>query len=198
MAQAESYITSSYFLQEGNAFEFYALIGCKTKDVCSFNGVPTIFAFDGTTNKDIHPDKMLGKVISEIITPNQTKIKGCFRFEEIACPEENYQIINFSDFFFGVTIALSAKEALNALPKTASVLPTYEIIYPEATAPNDLIPAKVEKIMSDFTEVMYIDMMHSRTGVTFHTRVNTLDATMNFELLKLQMLEDSKICCPTT
>jgi hypothetical protein len=175
-------------------YEYYQLTQCCNEEPCLIGGKPAVFAFDGTT-KGVHPDELFGKVITTIIDENSNEFCGCFKLKE-ACLEDGVMVIPFHEFFTEIETVDTCEECLPEPEAVEEVLAaTPRMIYAEPIY-NGLDPEMVEDVMVEFAEVVYKEIMAERYGINFCCPSEFLDAKLDMEILKLDLVTDNSICCP--
>ena len=182
-------------LNSGDNSEYYQLTQCCNNLPVEMDGLPVRFKFVGAMSNSIHPDDLFGKVLSKITDVNQNEYTGCFTLTDATCVAE-YKTIDWEEFFFKVD---TVKTCLECLPvDTTVVLQTNTtVIYAEPDY-NGLDPDVVENTMCSFGDIMYKEMMTKRNGIVYCCMDNKLDVMIDHQILKMDLVDNSEICCPVT
>jgi hypothetical protein len=183
-------LPSTYSSSLSEGLEFYGLFDCDSKELCTVNGFPTVFVYDGTFNKDLDPEKIVGKKMKSFTTINEKKTEGCFKIELIECAD-NYEILNYSEFFLDAEFQLTVDQV-----KVFPTVPFGRTIYPEAMLPNNVDSGKALKIMTSFSIAMQQKYLQTILGIKMCCGEDHLKARLKHQILKLDLIDGSKMCCP--
>lgn len=187
MAQAEE---TQYFGFGDTNKLYYVLVCCDTNEPLLVNGQLTALIYDGTYNKGLDPEKIVTKKMSSFKTINEVVIEGCYRLEEIDCADD-YELLNYSEFL------LEADFYFPTPTKTPIPVSTGRIVYAEPALPNDVDPKRAVSVMCNFATAMYQNMLSERMGISFCCPQDLFSAKLKFNILKLDLIDNSKIHCPT-
>jgi hypothetical protein len=169
---------------------FYIIVCCDTNEPLLVNGQLTALLYDGSYNKGLNPEKIVTKKMSSFKTINEVVINGCYRLEEIECADD-YEILNYSEFLL--------EAEFDSLPPVRNQIPisTGRTIYAEPALPNEVDPKRAVSVMCDFATAMYQNMLSERMGIKFCCPQDMFSAKLKFNILKLDLIDSSKIHCPT-
>ncbi len=189
MAQEPEPPQSYTMEQDDNTY--YGLVNCSTNELCTFNGLPTIFLFDGTYNKGLDPEKIVGKKMDSFTMSDVYTIDGCFRLEEIECSEQ-YQVLNYTEYITHATFNVAAANKIET--PIPSVFP-YNKIPATELLPNDVDVKKAKKIMCEFATGMYQKMLEKTMGIKFCCPIDFNSSLVELKILKQELLPKLKIEC---
>lgn len=177
--------------------EYYYLIQCCDNLPCTRDTKPLRFVYTGVTSNSITPDELLEGVLNSITDVNQNVTTGCFKLTEAVtdCTVETIDI-PFEDFFFEYTCVKSCAECLPDAPITVPSIIDANTVYAEAFY-NGIDPDKVEAAMCRFAEVTYKQMMQKRHGIKYCCMEDAMERKIDFEIIKMDLTDNSDICCPT-
>lgn len=176
----------------GEHSEFYQLVNCTDGQVFQLNGLPARFEFTGISLDQFHPDLLLGKVISNVVDIDLNAYAGCWTFVE----SENfpaYTTIPYENFFNDVTQECDCSDCLPNPEPEPYIPPTPKIIYPE-TFTGDCDAGHVEKVMCNYSDASFKSMMSKRLGLKYCCGGDLQQATIDFQILLLDMLENKSLC----
>jgi hypothetical protein len=169
---------------------FYIIVCCDTNKSLLVNGELTALLYDGNYNKGLNPEKIVTKKMSSFKTINEVVITGCYRLEEIECTD-GYEILNYSEFL------LEADFNFSSPVKIQIPVSTGRTVYAEPALPNEVDPKRAVSVMCDFATAMYQNMLSERMGIKFCCPQDMFSAKLKFNILKLDLIDSSKIHCPT-
>jgi hypothetical protein len=175
--------------------ERYQLICCSTGKPLQLNGLTAVFVYSGVNLPDNHPDDFTDVVITGFKTVSGIIIKGCYKILEEECTEEEWNEFKWYDTFTETTCV---KDCFECLPEPVIVKPLIEqkTIYPEFIV-NNVDPDKAESIFCTYANMNYKKVLALRYGIEFCCPYDLVSATIDFEILKMDIATDSKACCPT-
>lgn len=174
----------------GTVKEYYIIVCCDTNEPLLVNGVKTAFIYDGSYNKGLNPEKIVTKKMSSFKTINEVIIEGCYRLEEIDCAD-GYELLNYSEFL------LEADFHFSTPPKSPIPVSTGRTVYAEPALPNEVDSKRAVSVMCDFATAMYQNMLSERMGISFCCPQDMFSAKLKFNILKLDLIDSSKMHCPT-
>lgn len=175
--------------------ERYQLICCSTGKPLQLNGLTAVFVYSGVNLPDNHPDDFIDLVITGFKTVSGNVIKGCYKILEEECKEEEWNEFKWYDTFTETTCV---KDCFECLPKPVIVKSLIEqkTIYPDFVV-NNVDPDKAESIFCTYANMNYKKVLALRYGIEFCCPYDLVSATIEFEILKMDIATDSKACCPT-
>lgn len=193
----EDYASTFYTINDGasanDPSEYYQLVQCCDDKPCLMDGKPVRFKFTGKMSNNIHPDDLIGLVLTTITDINQNDYTGCFKLVEAECYLEHTDFA-FEDFFFKYTFVKTCKECMPepvVVQSPFSKKPIYAI-----AEYNGLDAERVETTMCDYAETTHHKMMSTRHGVVFCCDENLMDLKIDLEILKMDLVSNNEICCP--
>lgn len=173
--------------------EFYQLIDCTTGEPFAINNQMVYFAFDGTYTGNANPDDFYGKVVNYFEDSIGTQYQGCWTFGEVDCDYDN-DPLPYDTSFRNPTFVETCAECLPT-PVPEYVPAIGRMIYPERI--GTLVPPDaIEQISCTFAKAMYQKMIRERYGLNNCCDIDLVDAQIDFEILKLDMVNDKDACCP--
>jgi hypothetical protein len=181
---------------DGENNEYYQLVNCSDGSVFKLNNKPARFDFLFLDEEDegiIHPDDLLGKVISSFTTGTEIIYNGCWTFTESEEFPEYTTVLYTRYFTTNVVIECGCSDCLPEVIPEPPVINTVNIIYPE-TDTKGCDPNLVEQVMSFFTNDIYKSMMSKRLGVSYCCLGDLQQSTIDFQVLLLDMMEDKNLC----
>ncbi len=173
--------------------ERYQLNCCINGGALKINGLPAVFVFTGTVFNNNHPDNFLEVVLTTIKDINGNYVTGCYQLVEADCYEEWEELV-WKDFFVEVECVNTCEECLPKPVVIPEVL-NHKIIYPEHKV-NNVDPVKAEQIFCAFGTANYEKVLALRYGIQFCCPTDLMQATIEHEILKMDIAEDSIACCP--
>ncbi|MEY2869883.1 MAG: hypothetical protein RIR01_2385 [Bacteroidota bacterium] len=188
MAQSNEFVSFSF--GDTNRI-FYIIVCCDSNEPITVNGKPTAFIYDGTYNNNLDPEKIVTKKMTSFKTIDEVSIEGCYRLEEIECADD-YELLNYSEFLLEAEFDTNKPKS-----KPAIITSTGRTVYAEPALPNDVDPKRAVSVMCDFATAMYQNMLSERMGVKFCCPQDMFTAKLNFNILKLDLIDSSKTHCPT-
>jgi len=174
--------------------EKYQLICCSTGEPLKLNGLPAVFVYSGTNLPDNHPDDFLDVVITKIKDINANIITGCYKILEEECSTE-WEEFKWEDVFIETTCVETCDECLPE-PVIVKSLTEQKTIYPDFIV-NNVDADKAESIFCTYANMNYKKVLALRYGIEFCCPYDLVSATIEFEILKMDIATDSKACCPT-
>jgi hypothetical protein len=175
--------------------ERYQLICCSTGKPLQVNGLTGVFVYSGVNLPDCHPDDFLDVVITSIKTVSGNYITGCYKILEEACKEDTWNEFKWDDTFLEVICVESCSVCLPT-PVIVNPLLEQKTIYPEFIV-NNVDPSKAESIFCRYANLTYKKLLALRYGIQFCCPGDIIDAQLDLEILKMDIVTDSKACCPT-
>jgi hypothetical protein len=174
--------------------EFYQLIDCITSEPFEIAGQPVYFEFDGNSSSPTtHPDVLQNKVLTSITTEADVTYTGCWSFGEVDCDFESTPV-TYSTFFNTVNTVDTCQECVPVTVEETVVL-SGRIVYPERI--NVMVPSEtIERISCTFATAIYQKMIRERYGLKSCCDINVIDAQIDFEILKLDLVDEYDLCCP--
>lgn len=171
--------------------ERYQLTCCSNGEALKINGLPAVFVFKGVVKNDNHPDNFLEVVLTTIKDINGNLITGCFRVTEAECYQEWEELL-WEDFFIEIQCVDSCIECL---PKPVVIPPVtnHREIYPEYKI-NNVDSEKAEQIFCAFGDANYEKVLALRFGIQFCCPTDLMQATIEHEILKMDIAEDPNAC----
>lgn len=193
---SEEEFTASYNIVPNPSYEYYTLVQCCDSTPCKINNLPLRLVFTGKTSNDIHPDDLAMLVITSITDVNLNEITGCFKFVEAAevCNEETYDI-DFDQFFFEYKCVKTCEECMPPIPTPLTNQIDSKVIFLESYY-NGLDIDKVENTMCKFGDMIYKSAMEKKLGIKFCCMESLMETVIDFEILKMDLVNNSEICCP--
>lgn len=173
--------------------EYYQLVQCCDDKPCLMDDKPVRFKFTGVMSNNIHPDDLLDIVLTTITDVNQNDYTGCFKLVEAECFND-YLEIPFEDFFFKYVSVKTCKECLPEIIITTPIF-TEKPIYAVGEY-NGLDVDYVEDTMCNFATHTHLKMMTIRHGVSFCCESDLMELKINLEIIKMDLVDNSQICCP--
>lgn len=175
--------------------ERYQLICCSTGKPLQLNGLTAVFVYAGVNLPDNHPDDFIDVVITGFKTVSGIVINGCYKILEEECKEEEWNEFKWYDTFTETTCV---KDCFECLPEPVIVKSLIEqkTIYPDFIV-NNVDPDKAESIFCTYANMNYKKVLALRYGIEFCCPYDLVSATIEFEILKMDIATDSKACCPT-
>ena len=190
-----SYSFSSQPASDKN--EYYYLVQCCDNLPCTRNGKPLRLVFSGATSNSILPDDLVSIVMTSITDVNRNKIEGCFKLTDAVTPcNVETEDVAFEDFIFEYTCVNTCKECLPDVPITTPSIIDANTVHAEPFY-NGIDPDKVEAAMCRFAEVTYKQMMQKRHGIKYCCMEDAMERKIDFEIIKMDLTDNSDICCPT-
>ena len=171
--------------------EKYQLTCCSTNEALKVNGLPAVFIFKGITRNNNHPDDYLEVVLTSIKDISGNLITGCYRVTEAECFQEWEELL-WENIFIETECVDSCKDCL---PKPIILPPitNHKMIYPEYMV-NNVDPYEAEKIYCAFGDAQYQKVLSLRYGIQFCCPVDLMQAQIEFEILKMDVVEDANAC----
>jgi hypothetical protein len=192
----EDYATTYRVLPSDPSNEYYTLVQCCDSTPCTINGLPLRLVFSGKTSNNIHPDDLAMLVVSSVTDVNLHKLTGCYKLVEAAevCNEETYDI-PFEEFFFDYTCVKTCEECMPAIPPAPLNVIDSKKLFLDSYY-NGLDPDKVESTMCRFADLIYKSAMEKKMGIKFCCMDDLMETVINHQLLKMDLVNNSEICCP--
>lgn len=175
------------------AEERYQLTCCSDGQPLKVNGLPAVFIFNGAVSNGNHPDDYIDVVLTTIKDINANIITGCFKVTEAECYDE-WEELQWQNFFVLTECVSTCEECL---PKPIVIPPitNHKNIYPDYII-NNVDPHEAEKIFCAFGDANYEKVLALRFGVQFCCPTDLMQATIEHEILKMDIVEDPNACCP--
>lgn len=172
--------------------EKYQLTCCSNGEALKINDLPALFIFKGDFKNNNHPDDFFDVVLTCIKEINGNYISGCFRLTEAECYEEWEEIL-WEDFFIETECVDTCHECL---PAPVEVIPVtnHKTIYPTYIV-NNVDAAKAEQIFCSFGDANYQKVLGLRYGIEFCCPTDLMQSTIEHEILKMDIVEDTTACC---
>lgn len=182
-------------IQPAIPIEKYQLICCGTDQVLLINNLPAVFLFSGDYKNGHHPDTFYDIVLTSIKDINGNVITGCFKLADAICYVESEDIL-WEDMFIDVACV---KTCFDCLPAPVYVPPITnpKFIYPEYTV-NNVDAFDAEKIYCSFGDAKYQKALSLKYGIEFCCPVDLIQSTIEHEILKMDISEDTTACKPGT
>ena len=173
--------------------ERYKLICCSTGEALKLNGLTAVFVYEGFNLPNTHPDDLIEVVITAFKTTNGVVITGCYKLLEEECKEEEWTEFKWLDTFTEITCVNDCFECLPE-PVIVKSLIKQKVLYPNFIV-NNVDPDKAESIFCTYADMNYKKVLALRYGIEFCCPFDLVSATIDFEILKMDIATDSKACC---